>query len=175
MMKTNSDLFEGVGNNSHVEQVAVQTAFGMMIPAKTIFEKLGYSVHPTRKAEKDWGKAVLMVKEGSVSIQLTDFSDEIEVSVGGNCIGIMVDDPKAASLAMYMFGLRGGVSVDREEVPERGVWLITIRSILTQPIALVPNPDVCTECHGKGTVLYGQEGKGYSYPCDACKGSDDKP
>jgi len=174
-MATNNDLFEGVGKSVKVDHVAVQTAFGMMIAAKRIFEKLGFAVHPTRKAEGDWGKAVFMVREGSVSIQVTDSSNETKIVAGENHVGIMVDEPNEVSLAMYAWARRGGLSAEIEEVPG-GKYFVSIPEILTMPIELVPSPRiVCPECNGEGEVVIGSEGRGFHYPCNTCKGKKSIP
>jgi len=174
-MTTNNDLFEGVGDNSSVEHAAIQTAYGMIIPAKEIFRKLGFLVHPTRKAEGDWGKAVFMIKDGSISIQITDSTDETKIVAGENHIGIMVEDPKAVSLAMYTWVRRGGLSAEIEEVPG-GKYFVSIPEILTMPIELVPCSRLeCPECRGTGEVVSGSEGRGFHYPCDTCKGKGSIP
>lgn len=172
-MKTDDVPFEGVGNNACIDHVAVQTAFGMMIAATTLFRKLGYIVHPDRKAEGTWGKAIFMVKDGSIPIQLTDSSNDSPIPNSENHFGIMVDDPWGVAYEIQEWAHLGGVSATPEKVPG-GKYFISIPQIITIPIELVPNPDACPTCHGKGTVRRGREGQGFDYDCDTCGGSGQK-
>lgn len=164
----NEKLFEGVGKTAKIDHVAVQTAFGMLIAATTLFKRLGYEVHPTRKAEGQWGKAIFMVKEGSISIQLTDSSAEELIRPSDNHIGIMVDDPLTVSTNIVNWVRRGGISVDEPESVAGGKYFVWIPEIVTQMIELVPAP--CPECGGTGEVVRGSEGRGFYYLCDTCHG-----
>jgi len=134
------DLFDGVGNSVAVDHVAIHVAFGMLIAATTLFKKLGYTVHPTRKASGDWGKAIFMVKDGSVSIQLTDSANETVIPMNENHFGLTVDEPLTVASAIQEWARRGGVEAEFESVPG-GKYFVTIPRILTMPIELVPQPE----------------------------------
>jgi len=169
-------LFDGVGKNAHVDHVAVQTAFGMMIAAKMLFIQLGYEVHPTRKAEGAWGKAIFMVKKGSIPIQLTDSNSTFPVAVEENHLAIIVDDPATVAMQIYAWAQHGGVEVAQPESVPGGKVFISVTGIITMPIELVPalfKP--CPECGGKGEIVRGSEGRGYHYPCPTCKGKKTVP
>lgn len=169
-MKTDNDLFEGVGEYATVDHIAVQTASGMLIAATTLFRKLGYRVDPNHKAEGPWGKAIFLVKDDSIDIQLTDSIDTSSVSSGENHIAITVDDPGTVAFYIREWAHLGGVSgVSIEKVPG-GKYFVSIPGIITLPIELVPNPKACPTCHGKGTVRKGREGVGYDEKCPTCKG-----
>ena len=137
-MQSDDEVFEGVGPASSVDHVAVQTAFGMLIAATTLFKKLGFTVHPTRMAGGSWGKAIFMIKDGSLPIQLTDSSDPAPVSAGENHFGITVQAPLAVALAIKAWAQFGRVSAEWEAVPG-GKYFVTIPAILTMPIELVPS------------------------------------
>jgi len=169
-MNTEDTLFDGVGKNATVDHVAVQTAFGMMIAATNLFRKLGYTVHPDRKAEGTWGKAIFLVKDGSIPIQLTDSSNDSPISSSENHFGIMVDNPMLLAYSIQNWAHFGGVSATIEEVPG-GKYFVSIPEVITIPIELIPNPNVCPDCHGKGTIRRGREGQGFDYDCDTCHGS----
>lgn len=169
-MKTDDTLFEGVGTFSAVDHVAVQTAFGMLIAATTLFKKLGYSVHPTRKAEGEWGKAIFLTKVNSIPIQLTDLSNDSPIPVSENHLAIMVDYPQGASLSIQEWAHRGGVSATIEEVPG-GKFFVSLPEIITIPIELVPNPKACSDCHGKGRVQRTLLEGPYPVPCETCHGN----
>ena len=130
-------LFSGVGSNLGVEHVAIQTAFGQLVRAKILFWKLGYAVSSTRKARGVWGKSILMVKEGSASIQLTDSLDSTPVPLNGNHVAIRVEDPKSVALEIQKWSRAEGLLAGIEEIP-KGKYFVVIPGILSIPIELVP-------------------------------------
>ncbi len=168
-MKSDNDLFDGVGQYATVHHVAVQTTFGMMIAATTLFRKLGYTVDPDHKAEGSWGKAIFLVKDGSATIQLTDSVDCSPTIIGENHLAILVDDPFTAAMSIKEWTHFGGVLASIEEVPG-GKYFVYAPGVITLPIELVPNPKACPTCHGKCTVRKGREGMGYDEKCPTCKG-----
>jgi len=173
----NDFLFAGVGNKSHVDHAAIHTAFSMLTFAVALFEKLGYTVHPTRKAEGDWGRAIFLVKKGSIPIQLTDSAKDLDSEVwpGENHVAIMVDDPLEVARQIQLWALRQDLRVTYESVPG-GKYFVNVFDVITMPIELVPalfKP--CPECNGKGEIVRGSEGRGFHYPCPTCGGKKTVP
>jgi hypothetical protein len=169
---SDTDLFAGVDKNTKVDHIAIHVAFGMLIAATTLFKKLGYKVHPTRKAEGAWGKAIFMVKKGSIPIQLTDSSKDLnsEVWVGDNHVAIVVNDPLVMAKQIQLWAFRGNQEANYEDV-SGGKYFVYLPTILTMPIELVPaifKP--CPECGGSGEVIRGSEGRGFHYACPTCCG-----
>ncbi len=169
-MNTDNDLFEWVGQNVTIDHVAVQTAFGMLIAATTLFKKLGYIVDSNHKAQGEWGKAIFLTKVNSISIQLTDSSNDSPIPASENHLAIMVDYPQGASLSIQEWAHRGGVSATIEEVPG-GKFFVSLPEIITIPIELVPNPKACSDCHDKGRVQRTLFEGPYPVLCETCHGN----
>lgn len=167
-------LFEGVGKCAHVDHVAVQTVYGRLDEATLLFVKLGYRVHPFRKARGVWGKAIFLVKDGSIPIQLTDSSAGLSIPICENHFAVVVDDPFTVSFRIRDWTRHGGVSAEAEEI-SGGKYFVFLPEVLTMPIELVPNPNICPVCGGKGAIRRVREGMGYDQPCNYCGGSGQDP
>lgn len=133
-------IFLGVGNKSGVDHVAVEVTYGMLIAATTLFQKLGFKEDKARRVETDSGRSRFMTREGSITIKLTEPIAAPPARRPTNThVAIRVDFPITVANMIERWGYRGAQEVRLEQVGN-GKILVTIYSILTVPIELVPSP-----------------------------------
>lgn len=165
-----SIMFPGVGVNANIDLVCIKTASLRFATAMLLLRKFGYEQSKRIPEGYCEGVSVVMVKDGCVSIQLTDPYISLPVVSSENYIRILVDDPETVWLDIKKWTRENGVSAEMKEVPG-GILIVSIPEVVNCVVGLVPNPDTCPECRGKGTVLLGCEGQVYDTTCFSCDGA----